>query len=208
MQLNTELEQVLLKYQDQLKMSNADIADMIIKGEISEIKTFQLNNNITLHLDLTTYFMFIGGLDGWKEPIFAWGMSSIPLKDLQFEYDLATEVGTDSPKYWPIGFIPFLRDGSGSYVVLNCISSSPTYGAVYDMTEGVGCNMIAPSLKVFIEGARKELEIGLRVYNEDKQYPDYPNYDTYLKDCLNIYGHTSYFIRAGGRMSEQIEDWN
>jgi hypothetical protein len=212
---NDDLSKALVRYRQQLEKSGAKIAKVMREGSESDLKKFESLNHIELHPDLITYFMFFGRVDDTlcdelgigSEPIFAWGMSGIELQFLQTAYALALETESDAPDYWPAGFVPFLSDGSGSYVVLNCIQGSPTYGAVYDMSEGVGCNRISSSLQGFIDGCRKELELGIRTYDEDGEYPDYPRYETYLADGLEIYGETPYFIRAGGRMGEQIVDW-
>ena len=72
----------------------------------------------------------------------------------------------DYPQYWPKGFLPSSWDGAGSYVVVNCIATSPTYFAVYEMCDGVGCTRIASSLSEFFAASTQEVLQGLRNYSE------------------------------------------
>lgn len=48
--------------------------------------------------------------------------------------------------YWPLGFFPVATPGDGSRLLVNCIAGSPTHGAVYELTHGVGVCRVATSL--------------------------------------------------------------
>jgi hypothetical protein len=107
------------------------------------------------------------------------------------------------PDYWPSGFLPILMDGGGSYVVVNCLSGSPTYGAVYDMTEGVGCTRISDSLRDFIAASTREAVQGLRTYSGD--FSTTINAREYLDKAGPLFDNSPYFARAD--MSANVVDW-
>ena len=50
------------------------------------------------------------------------------------DYMMATRLQNDEPEfaqYWPKGFVPIASPGDGSRLLINCVTDSPTFGAVY-----------------------------------------------------------------------------
>ncbi|WP_374583349.1 SMI1/KNR4 family protein [Pseudoduganella sp.] len=140
------------------------------------------------------------------EPPLAWGMFALSLQDSISHYeDAAFCGGSENPDYWPYGFLPIMQDGCGSYLVVNCISSSPSYGAVYDMCHGVGCNRLANSLQEFFAASTQEVLAGLRKYDNDTSAITVDARD-YLQQAAPLFGNSPYFARVG-RMDSQVVDW-
>jgi hypothetical protein len=164
-----------------------------------------LPREVTLFDDLKTYFTLINGDDSDAcheldvfEPWLAWSMHPLSLLESLEHHELA---GT--PDYWPSGFLPLLMDGAGSYLVVNCRSDSPTFRAVYDMSDGVGCTRVANSLSEFFTASTREVALGLRDYSPDPS----PSITTreYLAKAAPLFGNSPYFDRA--RMDEPMVDW-
>ncbi|MAQ75451.1 MAG: hypothetical protein CL613_03860 [Aquimarina sp.] len=212
--MQTELKTVFDQYVDQLTTAGA-ISPKVIKtsNEDDVIDELESLEAISLPEMVVEYLTLIDGYDDdlcddldVYEPEFAWNMYPIEVASIPTVYeDLAGCGGADNPDYWPVGFLPILEDGSGSYVVVNCIEDSPTYGAVYDMSEGVGCNRVSDTISDFLEGCRKELVEGLRVF-EEPELSTVKDAKSYLVECRKIYGNTPYFSRIGS-MDQQIVDW-
>jgi hypothetical protein len=172
---------------------------------------------VSLTEETKTWFRVIDGYDSAAcsaldlfEPTLAWGMFALSLEDSVSHHDDCasgedTEDDDESADYWPHGFLPLLWDGSGSYLVVNCIASSPTHGAVYDMGEGVGCNRVSNSLREFLAASAEEVRAGLRGYGKDSSSVQVEPRE-YLERAAVIFGHSPYFSRVG-RMGSQIVDW-
>jgi hypothetical protein len=165
--------------------------------------------NVTLPDELRDYFRRIDGYDvsayrqlGTFEPQFAWGMFCLTVKQSVEDAALCEEGNGD---YWPKGFVPILLDGSGCYLLVNCIASSPTYRGVYDLTEGVGANRVSDSLAEFFRASAAEIRTGLRRYDKGSSSMAVGGKE-YLERAAPIFGHTPYFSRIG-RMGTQIVDW-
>ena len=180
------------------------LADPAALSELREL------DDVTPLEDLEAYFLTVDGYDqdvcielDLLDPQLAWDMSALSLEDAISHYNDAP-IGSENPDYWPPGFLPILWDLSGSYVLVNCAKSSPTYGAVYDMSEGVGCNRISSSLPEFFAASAKEVEAGLRRYDKDQSTlgAEWPEY---LKLAAPIFGHSPFFSRE--RMDTQLVDW-
>jgi len=159
--------------------------------------------------DLLAYFRRVDGYDDAVcreldvfEPAFAWGMFCLSLAECISNHELCDEGDED---YWPSGFVPILWDGGGSYLAVNCRQFSPTWGGVYDMSEGVGCNRVSASLPDFFRASAAEIEAGLRRYGRDTSELAVGGRE-YLERAAPIFGQTQYFSRAG-RMGDQIVDW-
>ncbi|AWH84310.1 hypothetical protein HYN59_03905 [Flavobacterium album] len=189
---------------------------MVIKGADSIESVLKLNElkNVELPADLITYFMMIDGYDYSKERQFedmpteiAAGMAAMNLKE---SYDAVKDFAGfngDDDTMWPHGFVPILFNYGANYIVVNCIRESPTYGAVYDLTEGVGINMMARDLSHFIACSAQELTNGFRVFKHDDE--DYEFQSITVKsfaEQAEIYGNTPYFSKDRKR-NEQIIDW-
>ena len=213
MPIEAELNDVIDRYLGILSKHGA-ICPKVVKTMTSSDNIEELAHleNVSITNELETFFSNINGYDLGKcveydvyDPEFAWGMNLLSIKDAQTHYDqcYACADGGD-PNYWPVGFLPILWGGSGSYVVVNCIKESPTYGAVYDMSEGVGCNMVSKNIIDFIKASSKEVELGIRKFSEG-EYSVIQSAN-YLDDCAKIYGNTPYFRRKG-KMGTQIIDW-
>jgi len=151
--------------------------------------------NVSLGEELRTWFQLVNG----ASDELAWGMEPMSLDDSVEHHEMAGEY----PDYWPSGFLPILMDGGGSYVVVNCVSGSPTYGAVYDMTEGVGCTRISDSLSAFIAASTQEAAQGLRKYSGD--FSTTIDAREYLDRVGPLFGNSPYFARAD--MSANVVDW-
>lgn len=209
MDLNSALE----SYLEQLKKAGA-ISPSVLKSpsKQSDLEAIQSLYGVKIPPELTNYLQQIDGYDREKcaefnvsEPSFAWGLFPLALSQVPFHYDgcLLAEDGSD---YWPVGFIPILWGGSGDFLLVNCIESSPTYGAVYDMSEGVGCNRLADSLAEFFSASEQLIAKGIIRFDEP-EYPTVVDLDNYLANCAKEFGNTPYFQRAG-KMGTQIVDWH
>jgi uncharacterized protein len=182
-------------------------------NSIEDWVAMKFPEEITPFEDLKTYFLRVNGYsnNGWREgkicrPDLAWGMRALSLDECLRHHETALFIYDDeNPYYWPLEFLPIMWDGAGSYVVVNCDTSSPKYGAVYDMCDGVGCNRISNSLQEFFEASAQEVLLGLRTYSRDlSQIAVRP--DEYLSRAATLFGNSPYFILVG-RMSNQIVDW-
>lgn len=210
---NDVIKETLSSYIDALREHNSYTPDVLCSLDTEAIE--KLNNLVSIQLpaELKFFLLAVGAYDDEKmdeldlfEPHFAWGMSIIPVQSIEAAYkDLAGCGGNENPDYWPLGFLPILEDGSGSYVIVNCISSSPTYGGVYDMSEGVGCNLISPSIATFLDASNQELKKGIRSFTSP-DFSQIQNFQSYLSDAVMLFGKTSYFSRPG-KMGQQIVDW-
>ena len=150
---------------------------------------------VTIGEELGNWFRLVDGTDAEL----AWGMQPMALEDSINDHEMAGEY----PDYWPSGFLPILMDGGGSYVVVNCLAGSPTYGAVYDMTEGVGCTRISDSLTSFIAASTREAVQGLRTYSGDSSTTI--NRREYLDKAGPLFENSPYFARAD--MGANVVDW-
>jgi len=159
------------------------------------LSTRDLPQEVSIGEELTTWFQLVDGADA----DLAWGMQPLSLTDSLKHHEMAGEY----PDYWPAGFLPILMDGGGSYVVVNCLSGSPTYGAVYDMSEGVGCTRISDSLRAFIIASTQEAAQGLRKYSGE--YSTTIEAREYLDKAGPLFGNSHYFARAD--MSANVVDW-
>ena len=160
---------------------------------------------------LRSYFQRVDGVDDQAcreldlfEPQLAWGMFPLSLQACLQHHDGCTD-SSDDEDYWPIGFLPILADGTGSYVVVNARRDSPTWGAVYDMSEGVGCNRIAHSLEAFFAACAREAALGLRRYARDVSELGVEPRE-WLVQAAGLFGPSPFFARPG-RMGDQIVDW-
>lgn len=168
-------------------------------------------DEVTLPDEVVAYFRRVDGYndDALAErdlygPSFAWGMVALSVDDALREHDqLQYAITDESPDYWVDGFLPILSDGAGSVVAVNCIASSPTFGAVYEMTDGVGLNRIASSLTEFFEASTAAIFQGFFRYDDGMLLPEHPRF---VLEAGTLYGDSPYFARAG-RMGTQIVDW-
>ena len=112
----------------------------------------------------------------------------------------------ENPDYWPIGFIPILWGSGGDYVLINSLVNSSTYGAVYEMTDGVGSNRVSSSLSDFLDANSQILEMGL-VEFKNPEYSTILDNSGYLMACRKAFRESPYFSRLGGEMDKQIVDW-
>ena len=187
---------------------------MVIK-EAKDLESVLKLNELTkveLPADLITYFQIIDGYDSVKEHNYedesteiAGGMVAMSILE---SYNAAKSAGFNGEEdvYWPYGFVPILFNYDADYIVVNCVKGSPTYGAVYDLTEGVGVNLLAYSLTHFLECSAQELTSGFRLFKHDDEDYEYQSITVKgLEDQAKIYGNTPYFQR--NRMDEQVIDW-
>ncbi|MDR6990301.1 hypothetical protein [Luteimonas sp. 3794] len=159
---------------------------------------------------LLAYFRAVDGTDpdacdalGLFEPHLAWRMTALSLAEaLQTHHDLASHEDDENPDYWPRGFIPLLADGAGSYLVVNAIAGSPTWGAVYDMGQGVGCNRLAHSLPAFFDASARQIEAGLLRFEGGASRPAVEPRE-YVRRTAELFGHPPCFASPGS----QIVDW-
>ncbi|QBI01974.1 SMI1/KNR4 family protein [Pseudoduganella albidiflava] len=164
---------------------------------------------ITVPDDLKTYFTKINGWDADSdldlfEPELAWGMFPLSTdRSIEDYVEIADIVGDENPDYWPLGFVPILADGAGSWVLVNCIAASPTYGAVYEMTHCVGINRIAGSLADYFAGLTQVVKAGWKVFDGDSSDITVDG-DEYADLQAGVFGHTPYFTTRG---SDQVVDW-
>jgi hypothetical protein len=182
---------------------------VLIAASDEAIEALTTLEAVTLSDDLRAYFRRVGGYDHAKcrelelfEPHLAWSMFALQVEDVPNHCGDLTSI-PDNQDYFPSGFLPILWDGSGSYVAVNCIADSRTCGAVYDMSEGVGCNQISPSMAAFFEACTRETEIGLRHWESGAMSMES---DNYLERAGVVFGGTPFFSRVG-RMGSQIVDW-
>ena len=135
---NDEMKETLSSYLDALRKHNSSTPEVLCSPDAEAIDKLNDLESIELPSDLKHFLLSVGAYDDEKmddldlfEPHFAWGMSIIPAQYIETTYkDSAGCGGEENLDYWPIGFLPILEEGSGSHVVVNCISSSPTFGCV------------------------------------------------------------------------------
>ena len=187
---------------------------MVIKEAKDPEAILKLNQltNVTLPADLITYFQTIDGYDPVKTGDYeddpteiAGGMAAMSVAE---SYEAAKNAGFNGAEdtFWPYGFVPILFNYGADYIVVNCVKESPTYGAVYDLTEGVGINLLAHDLTHFITCSAQELTSGFRIFKHDDEDYEYQSITVKgLEEQAKIYGNTPYFQRT--RMDEQIIDW-
>ncbi len=175
---------------------------------------------------LERYFRVADGCDadlcaefGVFEPTLAWRCFAMSARWCAAQYRdivaLNNERDEDWADYWPLGFVPILYDGAGDFMVVNCRAGSPTQGAVYDMTKGVGCTRVSASLDAFFNGCAEEVRRGLTVVDaRGLLVPDPPPppwrtkskaWDDRRAAIRAIYGETPYFARRD--FVSNVVDW-
>jgi len=167
--------------------------------------------DVTLPDELIAYFRRVDGYNDEAlleqdlfEPNFAWGMQALSVDGAVREHgQLQFAITEEAPNYWINGFLPILSDCAGSVVAVNCIASSSTFGAVYEMTDGVGLNRIASSLTEFFEAGTAAIVQGFIRYDDGMLLPEHPRF---LLEAGPLYGDSPYFARVG-KMGTQIVDW-
>lgn len=75
-------------------------------------------------------------------------------------------LGEDNDDYVGHGFVPFGETFNGEYLFVNADAASPTFGAVYDLIEGVGSIQQAPSLHLYFAGLTRMLDLGALFVDE------------------------------------------
>lgn len=172
---------------------------------------FRALDDVTLPDELIAYFCRIDGYDDDAlaerelfEPTLAWSMEALSVDDVLREHrDLQFAITKEAPDYWVNGFLPILSNGGGSFVAVNCIASSPTFGGVYELTDGVGLNRIASSLTEFLDAGAAAIAQGFIRYDDGMLLPVYPRF---LLEAGQLYGDSPYFARTG-QMGTQVVDW-
>jgi hypothetical protein len=195
-------------YIDLLLSKNLNSPKVLREGKINDINTIEKQLHINFHPDLITYFQRVGGYSPKKcneldsfEPSFLFNMHAIQLKQVLQHYSLAgekvwdDELEEETDTYYPIGFIPFLLDGAGNYILINCIANSPTYGGIYYLESGLGCIRLSDSLSQFIIANHKTIE----QYSKDFSNQDFFDI-TYEKD---YFGDVPYFNSSLKRVDWQ-----
>lgn len=201
-----KLEEILREYLHALAQHGSLTPKVLARMDPStDWSALPLPPEVTVFDDLKTYFNLINGDDAEAcheldvyEPPLAWDMHPLSLAESLQHHEMA-----GIPDYWPSGFLPLLMDGAGSYLVVNCRDTSPTFRAVYDMTDGVGCTRVANSLGEFFAASIREVELGLRDYSTDSS----PSISTreYLAKAAPLFANSPYFDRA--RMDQPVVDW-
>lgn len=163
---------------------------------------------VTVPDDLQVFYSKINGWDEDSdldlfEPELAWGMFPLSVDRSIDDYEEIADDDEDTLDYWPLGFVPIMWDGGGSWVVVNCIATSPTYGAVYEMTHSVGVNRIASSLADYFAGLAHVVKAGWKTFDGDSSDITIDE-DEYADRQAEVFGHTPYFTTRG---SEQVIDW-
>ncbi|WP_160151541.1 SMI1/KNR4 family protein [Microbulbifer sp. ALW1] len=207
------LKKSIEKYLEVLKQSGSSAADTLDQVDPNSIREGVLFDEVDLTDELVNYFSMVNGYDykkcddlGVDNPDFAWGMYALSWNQARDQYSELSGIGGDeNPDYWPKGFFPILYDGSGDFVLVNCISSSITYGSLYDLSEGVGCNRISDSISEFLDASSVELEEKFRIF-ENEEISLIPDVRAQLEKGRKIFGETPYFSRMG-KMDTQIIDW-
>ena len=210
--ISNELQSAIGEYFSCLKSSGAACLPLLGKIAPTEVERelqmrFQYPDR-----ELVSYFSEANGYrastlaDISSNPEFAWGMWPLSLDEAATHYDSWQAAGyADLPDYWPDRFFPMMWDGEGNYLLANCDVASPTYGAVYDLTEGVGCNRLANSISDFFLASCREFELGLRRYSSPHR-ASINQRRNYVMRAAQLYGYTPYFDRYGS-MDTQIVDW-
>ena len=185
------------------------ILPLVDEGSLDALRAL---DEVTLPNELVAYFRRVNGYHygalaerDMFRPDFAWGMKALSVDHaLHLHRSLQSAITDETPDYWVDGFLPILDDGAGSVVAVNCIASSPTFGAVYEMTHGVGLNRIASSLAEFFEASTAAIAQGFFRYEDGMLLSDDPRF---LREAGPLYGDSPYFARVG-RMDTQIVDWH
>jgi cell wall assembly regulator SMI1 len=211
----TSVEDALTAYLQVLEQSGSLTPKVIVPQDADSdaAAAFDAMAELSIPDDLRRFFAHANGYDDALcdeldlfEPVFAWGMFLLGVEDSRHHYASGPPcLAEENPDYWPLGFVPILWDGSGNYVVVNCRPGSPTYGAVYDMCEGVGCNRVSDSIPAFLDASAREVVSGLRKYSGDGSETAV-DAASYLALAAPLFGHSAYFSRPG-RMGSQIVDW-
>ncbi len=206
-----KMESILNEYIQKLKSSGAGSANVIKKVDnkykvesLNSLKKVTVTNELKVLLSIEYDSDLCYELD-YFEPEFAWGMYLMDVEEIQSAYDEISGLNGEDDPYCPLGFLPILSDNGGNYIMINCISQSPTYGAVYDMCEGVGVNMLATNLTHFFKCLSQELTDELRTF-EAPQLSECIDIKNWFDKMSEIFGNTPYFIRKG-KMDTQIIDW-
>lgn len=207
------IKESIQKYLEVLKQCSASAAETLDQADPNSIREGILFDDVAINDEVVNYFSMVNGYDyekcdalGVDDPDFAWGMYALSWSQARDHYSELSEIGGDeNPDYWPKGFFPILFNGSGDFVLVNCISSSTTYGAVYDLSEGVGCNRISDSIAQFFDALSVELQKKLRIF-KDEEISVIPDVRAQLEKGSEIFGETPYFLRVG-KMDTQIIDW-
>jgi hypothetical protein len=210
--MSTDLDDVLDTYLDVLAAAGS-LTPQVLATDADEdaLDRLDMLESVTIPDELRRYFARIDGYDihacselDLFEPQLAWGMFPLSIERAIDDYEDIADIGGDeNPDYWPLGFVPILADGAGSWVLVNCIAGSPTYGGVYEMTDCVGCNRISSSLTEFFSAATREITSGLRTPDRDSFTTAHEEED-YFERLGEVYGDTPWFRVRG---SEQIVDW-
>lgn len=205
------MEKIINEYIYALKEAGAGSAKVIKKVDNSQkvttLNTFekvtvpqQLEALLSYEYDNNMLFEF-----DYTDPEFAWNMYLYDLLEIKINYKNLAGLNGEDCTYFPLGFVPILGDFGGNFLTVNCIVESPTYGAVYDIGDGVGANMLAKDLEHFFKAATEELTSKLRYYKEP-ELSETIEMNQWFERAATIYGNTPYFIRKG-KMDQQIIDW-
>lgn len=62
--------------------------------------------------------------------------------------------------YLGIGFVPFGQEYNGEFLFVNANENSPTFGAVYTLSEGIGSHRLADNLPAYFAGLIAMLQTG------------------------------------------------
>ncbi len=202
-----DLTNIINNYIDLLLSKNLNAPKVLREGKISDINTIEKQLYITLHPDIVAYFERVGGYSPKKceeydsfEPSFLFNMQAIQLKKVQQHYSLAgeevwdDELEEETDTYYPIGFIPFLLDGAGDYILINCITNSPTCGAIYYLEDGLGCYRVSDSLSHFIIANHETIK------QTTKEFSDPDFFNLIYEEAY--FGNVPYFNRSLKRV-----DW-
>ena len=206
------LDDVLDRYLDAATRLGSPVREVIRPlADQGALDALRALNNMTLSDELVSYIRRVDGYDNNAladrdifEPNLAWAMNALSVDDMLREHGhLQFAINDEAPNYWVDGFLPILSDGAGSVVAINCIAGSPTFGCVYEMTDGVGLNRIASSLTTLFEAGAAAIAQGFIRYDDGMLLPQHPRF---LLEAGPLYGDPPYFARIG-RMDTQIVDW-
>ncbi|WP_196158532.1 SMI1/KNR4 family protein [Reinekea sp. G2M2-21] len=205
--------EIIDKFTEVSRKFGSSTVDVLKPCNSDDLENIRKLDSVSIPGELHEFLSTLGDVDEDKmaeldlfEPHLVWGMSIIPVQEISEKYnDFAGCGGEENPDYWPLGFLPILEENNSNFIVINCIENSTTYGAVYDMSEGVGCNMVSKSIGAFLSASAEELENGIRVFT-GPDFSEIKNFKSYLKDAAPLFGNTPYFSRIG-KMDQQIIDW-
>ncbi|CAL2103727.1 SMI1_KNR4 domain-containing protein [Tenacibaculum sp. 190130A14a] len=205
------MEKILNTYIETLKEAGAGSAKVIKKVDHAErVATLNTFDKVTVPQQLEILLSYEYDDDlcyefDYNDPEFAWSMYLLSFDEIQTTYENLAGLNGDDCTYFPLGFVPILGDFGGSFVVVNCIKNSPTYGAVYNIGDGVGANMLATDLAHFFKASTEELTQKLRFF-EEPELSDAIDARLWFEGVAKIFGNTPYFSRKGN-MDQQIIDW-